>query len=102
MNKANTEEKVDKAVDLSFPASDATAHGKPTSTEPCAAHRPEGSTHYQGADRASPARRRPQTRGASEMDANSKPVDRPERCRPGAIALIKASCTPTTRLRPIG
>jgi hypothetical protein len=25
--------KVDEAVDLSFPASDATAHGKPTSTE---------------------------------------------------------------------
>jgi hypothetical protein len=34
MGKAKTEKKVDKAVDLSFPASDATAHGTPTSTEP--------------------------------------------------------------------
>jgi hypothetical protein len=34
MDKAKTEKKVDKAVDMSFPASDATAHGKPTSTEP--------------------------------------------------------------------
>lgn len=34
MGKAKTVKKVDKAVDLSFPASDATAHGKPTSTEP--------------------------------------------------------------------
>ena len=34
MGKAKTEMKVDKAVDLSFPASDATAHGIPTSTEP--------------------------------------------------------------------
>ena len=34
MSKAKTEKKVDKAVDLSFPASCATAHGKPTSTEP--------------------------------------------------------------------
>jgi hypothetical protein len=33
MDKAKTEKKVDKAVDMSFPASDATAHGKPTSTE---------------------------------------------------------------------
>jgi hypothetical protein len=28
------EKKVDKAVDMTFPASDATAHGKATSTEP--------------------------------------------------------------------
>jgi len=28
------EKKVDKAVDMTFPGSDATAHGKPTSTEP--------------------------------------------------------------------
>ena len=28
------EKKIDKAVDLSFPASDVTAHGKPTGTEP--------------------------------------------------------------------
>jgi hypothetical protein len=34
MDKAKKEKKVDKAVDMSFPASDATAHGKPTSTEP--------------------------------------------------------------------
>jgi hypothetical protein len=34
MNKAKTEKKVDTAVDHSFPASDATARGKPTGTEP--------------------------------------------------------------------
>jgi hypothetical protein len=34
MDKAKIEKKVDKAVDMSFPASDATAHGEPTSTEP--------------------------------------------------------------------
>ena len=34
MDKAKTEKKVDKAVDLSFPASDATAHGTPTGNEP--------------------------------------------------------------------
>lgn len=28
------EKKIDKAGDMSFPASDPTAHGKPTSTEP--------------------------------------------------------------------
>lgn len=32
--KKAREKKVDKAVDMTFPASDATAHGKPTSTEP--------------------------------------------------------------------
>ena len=34
MTKEKTERKIDKAVDLSFPASDPTAHGKATSTEP--------------------------------------------------------------------
>jgi hypothetical protein len=34
MDKAKTEIKVDKAVDLSFPACDATAPGRPTSIEP--------------------------------------------------------------------
>jgi hypothetical protein len=34
MAKEKTERKIDKAVDLSFPASDATAHGAATSTEP--------------------------------------------------------------------
>jgi hypothetical protein len=33
MDKAKIEKKVDKAVDMSFPASDATAHGVPASTE---------------------------------------------------------------------
>lgn len=32
--KTPKERKIDKAIDMSFPASDATAHGKPTSTEP--------------------------------------------------------------------
>jgi hypothetical protein len=32
--KTPKERKIDKAVDMSFPASDATAHGKATSTEP--------------------------------------------------------------------
>ena len=32
--KTEKDKKVDKAGDLSFPASDATAHGKPTGTEP--------------------------------------------------------------------
>ena len=31
--KKHKERKIDKAVDMSFPASDAPAHGKPTSTE---------------------------------------------------------------------
>lgn len=31
--KALAEKKIDKAGDMSFPASDPTAHGKPTSTE---------------------------------------------------------------------
>ena len=36
MGKRAKEEKHDDAVDMTFPASDATAHGKPTSTEePC-------------------------------------------------------------------
>jgi hypothetical protein len=34
MTKEKTERKIDKAVDLSFPASDPTAHGQATSTEP--------------------------------------------------------------------
>ena len=34
MRKEKKERKVDRAVDMTFPASDATAHGKPTSTEP--------------------------------------------------------------------
>jgi hypothetical protein len=35
--KAHTEKKIDKAVDMSFPASDPTAHGDATGTEePCA------------------------------------------------------------------
>ena len=33
-SKRRTEKKIDKAVDLTFPASDPTAHGKATSTEP--------------------------------------------------------------------
>jgi hypothetical protein len=32
--KKHKERKIDKAVDMSFPASDAPAHGKATSTEP--------------------------------------------------------------------
>jgi hypothetical protein len=32
-NKKHKERKIDKAVDMSFPASDAPAHGKATSTE---------------------------------------------------------------------
>jgi len=32
--KARSDAKIDNAVDMSFPASDATAHGKPTATEP--------------------------------------------------------------------
>jgi len=32
--KTAKERKIDKAVDMSFPASDAAAHGKATSTEP--------------------------------------------------------------------
>jgi hypothetical protein len=35
--KVHTEKKIDKAVDMSFPASDPTAHGDATGTEePCA------------------------------------------------------------------
>jgi hypothetical protein len=33
-SKKHKERKIDKAVDMSFPASDAAAHGKPTGTEP--------------------------------------------------------------------
>lgn len=33
-SRKKKEKKVDKAVDMTFPASDPTAHGKPTSTEP--------------------------------------------------------------------
>jgi hypothetical protein len=33
MSKRAKEEKHDDAVDMTFPASDATAHGRPTSTE---------------------------------------------------------------------
>ena len=33
-NKKRKEKSVDKAVDMTFPASDPPAHGKPTSTEP--------------------------------------------------------------------
>jgi hypothetical protein len=33
-SKKKKEQKLDKALDQSFPASDAKAHGKPTSTEP--------------------------------------------------------------------
>jgi hypothetical protein len=32
--KTPKERKIDKAVDMSFPASDAPAHGNPTGTEP--------------------------------------------------------------------
>jgi hypothetical protein len=32
-SKTHVEKKIDKAVDMSFPASDPTAHGKPTGTE---------------------------------------------------------------------
>ena len=32
--KKRKEHKIDKAVDMSFPASDAPAHGNPTGTEP--------------------------------------------------------------------
>ena len=32
--KKQKERKVDRAVDMTFPASDPTAHGEPTSTEP--------------------------------------------------------------------
>jgi hypothetical protein len=33
-NKKRKQKKIDKAIDMTFPASDPTAHGKPTSTEP--------------------------------------------------------------------
>jgi hypothetical protein len=33
MSQAKKDEKHDKAVDMTFPASDPTAHGKPTGTE---------------------------------------------------------------------
>jgi hypothetical protein len=32
--KKEKDKKVDKSVDMTYPASDATAHGTPTSTEP--------------------------------------------------------------------
>jgi hypothetical protein len=77
MTKERTEAKIDKAVDLSFPASDPTAHGNATSTEPPSrptdreapvitkeqidqAQRGEGHKHQDGS-----------------MGSNSKPVDRP-------------------------
>ncbi|NJO33318.1 MAG: hypothetical protein HC869_09420 [Rhodospirillales bacterium] len=33
-HKEKKDKKVDKAVDMTFPASDATTHGRPTGTEP--------------------------------------------------------------------
>lgn len=33
-HKDKKDKKVDKAVDMTFPASDATTHGRPTGTEP--------------------------------------------------------------------
>lgn len=62
VDKKTTEKRVDKAVDMTFPASDATAHGTPTGTEePC---RP--------ADRKAPVITKKQIEQAARGDGHAR------------------------------
>lgn len=75
------EKKVDKAVDMTFPASDATAHGAATATEPAA--RPSDrqapritKEQIEQAQRGEGHKHQPGSR--SDLGSSSQPVDQPD------------------------
>ena len=77
-SKATKDKKRDKDVDMTFPASDAIAHGVQQVRSRRAGPWTANPRPYQGADRPGATWRRPQT-GGKEVMEGSEPVDRPSR-----------------------
>jgi hypothetical protein len=75
------EKKVDKAVDMTFPASDATAHGGATATEPAARPADRQAPHItqEQIDQAQRGEGHKHQPGSSpDLASSSQPVDHPD------------------------